>query len=217
MLRSANDLRGKRVRATDGELGDVRDCYFDDRDWTVLYFVVDTADWLPGRSTLVSPIALGGADWAEGTLSVMLSKADVEGGPALDLRRPVTREEEVAHFGHFGWPCLWEGQLRNLQELIGCRVEAEGAEAGRVTDLLVNEQTWRIQYLVVESETHASSGRFLVAPQAVEGVDWPGRAVRLNVTREKIESAPAYDPSAPLDREYETALHEHHGWTPYWG
>ena len=49
MLRGISDLRRVTIAAMDGELGSVRDLYFDDRSWTVCYLVVDTGSWLPDR------------------------------------------------------------------------------------------------------------------------------------------------------------------------
>ena len=65
-LRSANDLLGNRVHAVDGDVGQVRGFYFDDEDWRVLYFVVETGHWLPGRKALVAPFALADVDWVGG-------------------------------------------------------------------------------------------------------------------------------------------------------
>ena len=45
MLRSMRQLRGCRLRASDGELGRVVDVYFDDQAWAARYLVVDTHRW----------------------------------------------------------------------------------------------------------------------------------------------------------------------------
>ncbi len=41
MLRNIKDLEGFAIRATDGVVGQVRDCYFDDEVWVVRYFIVE--------------------------------------------------------------------------------------------------------------------------------------------------------------------------------
>ena len=43
MLRKVEDLKGYKIHATDGELGTVRDLYFQDDRWTVRYRC-----WTPG-------------------------------------------------------------------------------------------------------------------------------------------------------------------------
>ena len=52
MLRTAGDLKGVTIEAMDGDIGSVQDLYFDDRTWTIRYFVVDTGTWLLGRRVL---------------------------------------------------------------------------------------------------------------------------------------------------------------------
>ena len=49
MLRSALQLKGYRLEAVDGELGNVSDFLFDDERWVVRYLVADTRRWLPGN------------------------------------------------------------------------------------------------------------------------------------------------------------------------
>ena len=65
MLRSAKDLYGYVIRATDGEFGKVHDVYFDDRAWTVHYLVVETGDWLLGRKVLLTTDLIGSQTQAE--------------------------------------------------------------------------------------------------------------------------------------------------------
>ena len=42
MLHSMSDIKGARILAVDGEIGEVREAYFDDERWVVRYVVVDT-------------------------------------------------------------------------------------------------------------------------------------------------------------------------------
>ena len=55
MLRSMKDLNGFTIGATDGDIGKVAGCYFDDASYTVRYVVVDTGGWLSNRKVLLSP------------------------------------------------------------------------------------------------------------------------------------------------------------------
>jgi len=57
MLQSLKQLNGNKLAALDGDLGHVKDFYFDDRTWAVRYVVADTGNWLPGRMVLLSPKA----------------------------------------------------------------------------------------------------------------------------------------------------------------
>ena len=58
MLHRAKSLKGYKLDSKDGEIGRVKEFYFDDQHWAIRYMVVDTAAWLPGRQVLISPYAL---------------------------------------------------------------------------------------------------------------------------------------------------------------
>jgi hypothetical protein len=59
MLRSLRQLYGKKLRASDGDIGHVKDFYFNDQQWAIRYVVADTGSWLSGRLVLIPPHAFG--------------------------------------------------------------------------------------------------------------------------------------------------------------
>lgn len=99
MVKTAKNLKGTSIAATDGDIGSVQDLYFDDRSWTIRYLVVDTAAWLPGRKVLLSPIALRSSAGSD-SVSVALTKSQVEESPTIDADKPVNRqyEEEYSRY-----------------------------------------------------------------------------------------------------------------------
>jgi hypothetical protein len=109
MLWSLKALHGVTIGATDGDIGTVTDCYFDDLSFTVRYIVVDTGGWLGGRKVLLSPIALRKMDWAGKRLTVALTKAQVEKSPDIDTDKPVSRQHETAYYGYYGYAPYWAG------------------------------------------------------------------------------------------------------------
>ena len=109
MLRSLKTLDGFTITATDGELGHVRDVYFDDANWTVRYFEVDTGGWLSGRNVLLSPASVSGIDWGGESLRVNLTREQVENSPGLDAAVPVSRQHELALSHYYGFPHYWTG------------------------------------------------------------------------------------------------------------
>ena len=62
MLRSVKQLYEAKLRASDGDIGHVKDFYFDDEKWVVRYVVVDTGRWILDRLVLISPHAFGNLD-----------------------------------------------------------------------------------------------------------------------------------------------------------
>src|ERR1022692_1932429 len=84
MLSKAKTLKGYRLDSLDGEIGKVKEFYFDDRHWTIRYLVADTGNWLTGRQVLISPYALNSVIKSEKHLSVDLTKKQIENSPSLD-------------------------------------------------------------------------------------------------------------------------------------
>jgi hypothetical protein len=109
MLRSIKQLYGDKLGASDGEIGHVKDFYFDDRNWAVRYVVADTCSWLPGRRVLISPHSLGRLVQAGKVLRVNLTRAQIENGPLIESHKPVSRQYEEEYHRYYGWPYYWQG------------------------------------------------------------------------------------------------------------
>jgi sporulation protein YlmC with PRC-barrel domain len=107
MLRSAQGIIGYNVLAKNGEVGKVKDFYFDDIFWAIRYVVVDTGKLLPGRKVLVSPEKLGEPDWDRGVLPVSLTMDKVKKSPGIETDAPVSRQHEVEIAQYYGWEPYW--------------------------------------------------------------------------------------------------------------
>jgi hypothetical protein len=109
MLTNTSRLKGLVIRATDGELGTVDQLYFDDQTWGVRYLTVETGGWLGGRQVLISPFAVIQTDWQARQLDVALTQKQVENSPDIDTHKPVSRQQEAAYLGYYGYPNYWSG------------------------------------------------------------------------------------------------------------
>lgn len=109
MLRSTNALEKFTVHASDGDVGKVRDAFFDDERWVVRYLVIETGGWLMGRDVLLSPIAVTRLDWDGRKVHVNLSRQKIEESPGIEAHQPVSRQHEAALFRHYGYPYYWGG------------------------------------------------------------------------------------------------------------
>ena len=109
MSHTISELLGFSIGATDGEIGEVTDVYFDDERWTIRYMVVATGRWLHGRKVLISPISVRGLSWDDGVIDVAISQQQVRDSPGIDTDKPVSRQHEMAYYNHYGYPNYWEG------------------------------------------------------------------------------------------------------------
>lgn len=169
MLHKVRDLQGDAILAEDGEVGSVDDLYFDDEDWDVRYLVVDTRRWIPGRKYLVSPIAIDREHpLDEGDIRVDLTREQISRCPTPDAA----------------------ARLHSSAEVIGCGIEAIDGVVGAVADLVVDDDTWEITDVLVDSRAWLPGKLLLVSPRAIERIDWRRKTVHLRLAREDILRAP---------------------------
>lgn len=262
MLFVLSVLKGFTVAASDGRIGAVSDFLFDDQTWKVRWLVVDTRSWLLGRKVLVHASAIGEPDPRRNELPVKLTKAQVEGGPAVSTHRPVSRQTEAHFYDHYGWdpswgygwnpswgggefgagvtgatfaapllerdvqeaePALAEGDpgeadphLRSAAEVVGYHVLASDGQIGHVQNVVVDHANWDIRYLGVDTSDWLGGQHVLIAPFAVQKIDWFDRRILINITRDRVEASPRCDSIEFIDEAYERKLHGHYGWPGYW-
>ena len=77
-LRSTREVTGYHLHATDGEIGHVEDFIVDDENWAILFLVVDTTNWLPGKKVLLSPQWINRVEWADSSVYFNLTRESVE-------------------------------------------------------------------------------------------------------------------------------------------
>jgi sporulation protein YlmC with PRC-barrel domain len=198
MMRSLSDLRKTTItatdRATDQNLGSVRDAYFDDRNWTLPYVVVESRA-RPSRRVLLSPATLEGSESNPSILRI---------GPAT---QEIADDSEAGKMG--------AQHLRALSSLIGYTVQSEDGEIGHVEDVLVDDREWAIRYLIVNAEKWCPDKSILVSPEWLtrvsrdgsktlfsvviglhDGPARPAAPTRRTIARRRISRAPQEGPAA---------------------
>jgi uncharacterized protein YrrD len=263
MLRTLQDFEKCTLGATDGEIGRVKDLYFDDHTWVIRYLIVDTGAWWADRKVLISPVSVQAPDWAAHRLPVSITQAQVKDSPDIDTDKSVSRQHEVLVLDYYGYPTYWGGaglwgdgmvplamypgytalpggsaeraeaidesakaeqarhrdddpHLRSCEAVVGYHLHATDGEVGHVSGYLVDEATWAVRYLVVNTGHWWHGHQVLIAPQWITGVHWSDETVAVDMSRAAVQAAPAYDPSAAVDRPREEGLYTHYGRPPYW-
>ena len=246
MLSKAKTLKGYSIQSTGGEtIGKVNEFYFDDRHWTVRYLVADTGNWLTGRQVLISPYAMVAVNRDHQDIVADLTKKQIEHSPSLDSDKPVSRQFEVSYYGYYGYPMYWGGpyswgyypyiernrekwkdfnrdekkwdhHLRSSHEVTGYHIQAKDGELGHVEDFIIDDETWAIRYLIVNTSNWWAGKKVLVSPQWIERVSWGERKVFINLSRETIKQSPEYTDESLLTRDYEIGLHGHYNRKGYW-
>ena len=96
-------------------------------------------------------------------------------------------------------------------------VHAVDGDIGHVENLLADDVNWDIRYLVIATRNWWPGKVVQLSPYAVKDIDWFGEHINMNVTRDQVRSAPAWDPLAMTNEISEDELHRHFGWAGYGG
>ena len=92
MMRLTSQLKQFNIHATDGELGKIKDFYFDDRNWEIRYAIVDTRKWLPGRKVLLSPNSFIEVDETNESVNVEFDKLMIRNSPPVPENEDLIQE-----------------------------------------------------------------------------------------------------------------------------
>ena len=106
--------------------------------------------------------------------------------------------------------------LRSCAAINGYHIHASDGDIGHVAGMLLDDETWAVRYLIVDTSNWWMGHKMLIAPQWIDSVSWADRSVSVGLTRQAVKDAPAYDPVASPTRTGEGLLHEHYGRTGYW-
>lgn len=109
-----------------------------------------------------------------------------------------------------------DSHLRSCRAVTGYHVHATDGDLGHVEDFLIDERTWAVRYLIVDTSRWWGGHQVLLAPQWISAVSWSESKVSVDLTRRGIKQAPQYDSAAQLDRQQERSIYEHHGRPDYW-
>ena len=83
--------------------------------------------------------------------------------------------------------------------------------AKTVRDFILEEPGWAVRYLEVDTRNWLPGKKLLVAPAWIQEVDWTEQEVQVDLPRATIQTAPEYDSSTVISREYQVALYRHYG------
>ncbi len=245
MLIKAKELHGFKLMGLDGEMGSVSQFYFDDKYWTIRYLIADMGGWLGGRQILISPYSLINVNKVSKNIDVNLTKKQIEDSPSLDIDKPVSLQYEIDFNLYYGSPTYWDGsymwgyypylekdpkkwkglakheknwdpQLRSTAFVSGYYIEAVDGDIGHLSDFIIDDQTWAIRYIIVDTKNWWPGKKVLIAPDWIKSISWLKSNIIINLSRENIKLAPEYTEESLLDRDYETKIHGHYNKQGYW-
>ena len=106
--------------------------------------------------------------------------------------------------------------LRSASDVREYRVQGIDEQVGHIEDFIVDDQTWEIRYLVINTSKWWLGKKVLVAPRWANRISGTKKKLYVQLSREVIKNSPEWDPAAGVNREYETRLYDYYGRPQYW-
>ncbi len=140
MLRNVYSILGFSLHASDGEIGKVKEFYFDDQSWMIRYLIVETGNWLSYQKVLISPTAIVKIPREDGSFPVNLSKDQIRNSPDIDTDKPVSRQQEIELFGYYPWQPYWDNGFYTCGPM---ETSGSGPVSDRTISLEINKDDRR--------------------------------------------------------------------------
>jgi sporulation protein YlmC with PRC-barrel domain len=170
MLHPVGDLLGSPVVAPDGVVGRVLDVLFDERNWQIRYLLIKASREGRDREVLFPP---------EAVLSI-----DAEEGIRIDRLQPFELKSSKR------MPCL-----RSTREVLDCTVSGWSGEIGRTEEVLFDESSWALRFLMIDVSSWCPGAVVFVRPDLVHEAQWERQSLSVAVTRLEVLSMPGAEPA----------------------
>ena len=109
-----------------------------------------------------------------------------------------------------------DAHLRSVAAVAGYGIRAPDGDLGHLEDVLFDDVSWAVRYLVVDTRNWWFGKHVLVAPEWISDIAWGDRSVSVSVTRQSLRGAPIYDRAQHLDRQWELDYYRHLTQPGYW-
>ena len=140
----------------------------------------------------------------------------IVGAPGLPLSSPRAESGDLAEAERHGIISQdGDPHLRSAAAVTGYHVHATDGVVGHVENFLIDDASWGIRYLVIDTKNWWPGEHVLLSPYAVRRIEWNDREIMLDVSRDIVKGSPPWDPIAEIDQVYERQLHTYYGWPGY--
>jgi len=88
-------------------------------------------------------------------------------------------------------------------------------EIGKVDQFYLDDETWAIRYLVVNTGSWLAGRLVLISPISVGQTDWESKQFEVVLTKKEVEDSPDIDTQKPVSRQHETEYLGYYGYPFY--
>lgn len=104
--------------------------------------------------------------------------------------------------------------LKRASALTGYAIVASDGEIGAMADVLFDDRTWLVRWLVVDTGKWLATRKVLLHPTAVGKADHERRELPVALTREQVRGSPELSEHEPVSMQMERHLYDYYGWEP---
>lgn len=202
---SLKQLLGYKISAIDGEIGKVKEFYFDETSWTVRYIIVETGSLFFGRKVMISTQAIIDAQWETEHFLTNMTIQQIENSPKVDDGKQLTRGQEILLNQHYNWKSYWDASIQKIadgsnsylvhaNDLTGYQLIASDGQVGNIKDLIVAKASWKINSIVIDAFKTSPAKEILLSPKWIKEINADRSAAVSDHTTAEIKSNPAYNP-----------------------
>jgi len=241
MMLRTEDLKAYSIHLPLDFKGTICDMYFDDLLWKIQYILILNEENVDVNLFLISHLILGKPDNKSESIPVSykLDKKEILRRTHLpetdsgihnrmspfvfdlsprQLNIKSLSAKEVKNsitdilVNEYNLPPPSIGHLRSRNNVLGYNIQVKNGDlVGHIEDLIVETNTWKVRYLLVDTRNWITRGKkILMSPAWIEKIWWSGNLVSIDLKKETIVHSPAYNSEDPLDDELELKLFEYY-------
>lgn len=106
----------------------------------------------------------------------------------------------------------WPSSVRHI---LGWTVRASDGRIGWVRDLYLEDRTWTVRHVVVDTLHRLGGRRVLLPPEAIEHVDRAGRALQTGLSGRRVSLGPSSDVARPVSGQHGLDLGRYYRFPSY--
>ena len=238
MFRSTKSLKGFSVNARDGNIGSLSSLHFDDQSWDVSYLVVELGKLINTKKVLILPTLAHNLSWFGHYIKVDLTRDQVKNSLPFHEDLPISYKKEYLREKNFEALHIadsWTGSLfplwfsdtdkvdeafceqshKNLRSTVVVGdykvIDKDAKQVGKVKDFILDDESWKIKYLVIDTNGIYPFGDVLLSTFHIDGFNTDFGEISIDIDKNQLEICPKYDSKRPINREYTIKYYDYQG------
>jgi hypothetical protein len=217
MLLNVHTLCQYTILAKGGDIGNIDDFLFDEDTWKIRYLITDTSNGPSRRKVLLPAIALDQTNQVSRKIPIHLTKEQVNNCPSIDTNALMSRQiqsrlnEVYPVFMYWAMSGYVSTSLplapvsnqqsqseehniafRSVEDIGHCFIQAVDGDLGAIEEIVVDDESWSIRYIVANPTKWLLGRKFWVLPTWIETIDWEAQQVFLKISKEQLKNSPDY-------------------------